>query len=105
MREAVEVVQAAEQLGFDAVTLPEHLLPPNWPRADLSGKLWFDLPVLAAYLAAGTSTIKFLTSVVVVPYHHPVALAKALASLDVLSEGRVLFGAGAGWMRAEFRRL
>jgi probable F420-dependent oxidoreductase len=105
VREAVEVVRAGEELGFDAVLLPEHLLPPRWPEADLSTKLWYDLPVLASFLAASTSRIRFLTSVLVVPYHHPVGLAKALATLDVLSGGRVWCGVGTGWMRAEFRRL
>lgn len=100
-----EVAKLAEALGFDAVLLPEHLLPPRWPAADLSTKYWFDLPVLAAYLAAHTERIRFLTGVIVVPYHQPVALAKALATLDVVSNGRLSCGVGAGWMRAEFRRL
>jgi probable F420-dependent oxidoreductase len=103
--EMAVVAKLAEELGFDAVLLPEHLLPPRWPEADLSTKYWFDLPVLAAYLAAHTERIRFLTGVIVVPYHHPVALAKALATLDVVSNGRLSCGVGAGWMRAEFRRL
>jgi probable F420-dependent oxidoreductase len=105
IREAAEVVRFAEELGYTAVMLPEHLLPPRWPDADMATKLWYDLPTLAAYLAATTSRIKFLTSVLVVPYHHPVEMAKALATLDVLSGGRVMLGVGAGWMKAEFRRL
>jgi len=105
LREVVEAVRRGEALGFDTVGLPEHLLPPRWPEADLSTKLWYDVPTLAAYLAAVTTRLRFLTSVLVVPYHHPVALAKALATLDVLSDGRVLCGVGAGWMKAEFRRL
>ncbi|MHB8575180.1 MAG: TIGR03619 family F420-dependent LLM class oxidoreductase [Dehalococcoidia bacterium] len=105
VREVVDVVQAGEELGYDVVTLPDHLLPPRWPEADMSTKLWYDLPVLAAYLAASTQRIKFLTSVLVVPYHDPIGLAKALATLDVLSGGRVLCGVGTGWMQAEFRRL
>src|SRR5579884_2656969 len=85
VRELVDVVQAAEELGYDLVSLPEHVLPPRWPEAELSTKLWYDLPVLAAYLAGSTKRIRFLTSVLVIPYHQPVALAKALATLDVLS--------------------
>ncbi|HEY8837382.1 MAG TPA: LLM class F420-dependent oxidoreductase [Dehalococcoidia bacterium] len=103
--ELVEVVERGDELGYEALMLPEHMLPPRWPDAELSTKFWYDLPTLAAYLAARTSRIKFLTSVLVVPYHQPVALAKALATLDVLSGGRVLCGVGAGWMKAEFRRL
>lgn len=105
IREAVDVVVAAEALGFDAVMLPEHLLPPRWPDADISTKYWLDVSVLAAHLAAATKRLKFISGVIVVPYHHPVALAKALATADVLSGGRMMAGVGAGWMRAEFRRL
>ncbi|HLZ69622.1 MAG TPA: TIGR03619 family F420-dependent LLM class oxidoreductase [Dehalococcoidia bacterium] len=103
--ELAAVAKLGDELGFDAVLLPEHLLPPRWPDADLTTKYWFDLPALAAYLAAVTERIRFLTGVIVVPYHQPVALAKALATLDVLSNGRLSCGVGAGWMRAEFRRL
>jgi probable F420-dependent oxidoreductase len=103
--EMVEVARRGDRLGFDALLLPEHLLPPEWPNAEMATKLWLDIPTVAAHLAAVTSRVKFLSGVIVVPYHHPVALAKALATLDVLSNGRVLFGAGAGWMKAEFRRL
>jgi probable F420-dependent oxidoreductase len=103
--EMAAVAKLAEELGFDAVLLPEHLLPPRWPDADLSTRYWFDLPVLAAYLAARTERIRLLSGVIVVPYHQPVALAKALATLDVVSNGRLSCGVGTGWMRAEFRRL
>ncbi len=103
--EMAAVVRRGEDLGYHAVLLPEHLLPPRWPTADLSTKLWYDLPSLAAALAAVTTRIRFLTSVIVFPYHHPVALAKALATVDVISDGRLLCGVGAGWMQAEFRRL
>jgi probable F420-dependent oxidoreductase len=105
VEEIAEVVLTADELGYYAVLLPEHLLPPRWPGADLATKYWFDLPTMAAYLAAVTKHIRFLTSVLVLPYHHPVALAKALATLDVISGGRVLCGVGTGWMQAEFRRL
>jgi len=99
------VVTAAEALGFEAVMLPEHLLTPAWPQADLSTKYWYDLPTLGAFIAAATTRLKLLTSVLIVPYHPPVAMAKALATLDVLAGGRLLCGVGTGWMRAEFRRL
>lgn len=103
--ELASVVQLGEELGFDAVLLPEHLLPPAWPNADLASKLWYDPLTLAAFLAGRTSRIAFLTSVLVVPYYHPIRLAKALATLDVVSNGRIWLGVGAGWMPAEFKRL
>lgn len=103
--ELAAVVQEGEELGFDAVLLPEHLLPPAWPNADPASKLWYDPLTLAAFLAGKTSRIAFLTSVLVVPYYHPIRLAKALATLDVVSKGRIWLGVGAGWMPAEFKRL
>jgi probable F420-dependent oxidoreductase len=105
VREALEIVQLGDELGLEAVGLPEHLLPPCWPQAERSTKYWYDLTALAAFLAAGTKRVKLLTSVLVVPYHPPIQAAKALATLDVLSGGRLLLGIGAGWMKAEFRRL
>lgn len=105
VEEIAEVVVLGEELGLDAVLLPEHLLPPLWPTADISTKLWFDLPALASFLAARTTRLKLVTNVMVVPYHPPIQMAKALATLDVLSKGRVMLGVGAGWMKAEFRRL
>jgi probable F420-dependent oxidoreductase len=103
--EMLETVIEAEELGFDVVTLPEHLLPPEWPAAEMSTKFWYDLPTLGAFLAGATRRIRFLTSVMVIPYHPPVQTAKALATFDYLSGGRVMLGVGAGWMKAEFRRL
>jgi probable F420-dependent oxidoreductase len=103
--DVVETVAAAERLGFSVVGLPEHLLLPVWPTAPEHTKVWHDQLTLAAYLAGGTSRIEFLTTILVVPYHPPVQLAKALVTLDLMSGGRIRLGVGAGWMRAEFRRL
>lgn len=71
----------------------------------LRNRTWYDLPTLCAYLAFATSRIRFLMSALVLPYHHPVRIAKALATLDVISKGRVLCGIGVGWMEDEFNRL
>ena len=58
-----------------------------------------------AYLAAATTEIRLLTAVMVVPHRNPVVAAKALATIDVLSKGRVTVGCGAGWLREEFEAL
>ena len=60
---------------------------------------------LLAWLAAATSKIGLLTSVIVVPHRNPLFMAKSLATTDVLSGGRVTVGCGAGWMREEFEAL
>jgi probable F420-dependent oxidoreductase len=98
-------VGVAEQVGFSTCVLPHHLLPPAWPRAAAAAKVWYDPLALSGFLAARTSTLVFRTGVLVVPYLQPVPLAKAIATLDIVSAGRFRLGVGAGWMRAEFRRL
>ena len=103
--EMAELAKLGDARGYYALTLPEHLLTPNWPQAPISTKFWYDTMVIGAYIAAITGKIKLFTSVSVVPYHPPVQMAKALATLDVVSGGRVLYGVGSGWMKAEFRRL
>ena len=103
--ETAQLAKLGDALGYYAFTLPEHLLTPSWPQAPISTKFWYDTMVLGSYIAAITTKVKLLTSVSVVPYHPPVQMAKALATLDVASAGRVLYGVGSGWMKAEFRRL
>ena len=104
-QEMIELAKLGDTLGYYAITLPEHLLTPNWPQAPISTKFWYDTMVIAGAVAAVTNRVKLLTSVSVVPYHPPVQMAKSLATLDVVSNGRVLYGVGSGWMKAEFRRL
>src|SRR5262249_20783396 len=60
---------------------------------------------MMAYLARATSRIRLGTSVLVVPYRHPLLVAKMLATIDVLSKGRVILGAGVGWLREEFEAV
>jgi probable F420-dependent oxidoreductase len=58
-----------------------------------------------SFLAGATQRIRFITSVMIAPYRNPILTAKMLASLDVLSEGRVIVGLGVGWMKEEFDNL
>jgi probable F420-dependent oxidoreductase len=105
VEEVAEAVCVAEQLGFSSCVLPHHLLPPRWHSAAPAGKVWHDPLILGTFLAARTSTLLLRTGVLVLPYLQPVPLAKAVATLDILSSGRFRLGVGVGWMRAEFRRL
>jgi probable F420-dependent oxidoreductase len=91
------VVGAAEVAGLDSVWVPDHVLKVFGPVLD-------PLTVLA-FLAGSTSRIKLGTGVLVLPYRHPVALANVASTLDVLSGGRFVLGAGAGWNAAEFEAL
>jgi alkanesulfonate monooxygenase SsuD/methylene tetrahydromethanopterin reductase-like flavin-dependent oxidoreductase (luciferase family) len=66
---------------------------------------WWDCLSVLSYLAARTERVQIATGVLILPYRHPVATAKAIATIDVLSGGRVLFGAGVGWLEDEFEAL
>jgi probable F420-dependent oxidoreductase len=103
----------AEQLGFESAWMGEHLgFPTQFKSAypyDESGippvrndAMIHDPLIVFAYLAAVTTTIKFGTGVYILPLRNPFAVAKAIASLDQLSNGRFLFGIGVGWLKEEF---
>jgi len=110
-----DVAVAADRLGFDVVWTAEHLIFPAALRTPYpygGGRAPFDVtdPILdvcstLAYVAAVTQRVRLGTSVIVLPYHHPIALAKALATVDVLSDGRLLLGVAGGWLREEFDLL
>lgn len=105
VNELVRVVTAAESAGFDVVQFPEHMLPPRDSPAMLHNRTWWDLPSLFSFLAAKTTTIRFLLGVSVLPNHQPVNFAKALATLDHVSNGRLILGVGTGWYEDEAHRL
>lgn len=99
---------AAEDLGYSTVWVADHVIFPS----KIPGGYAFNpedpfldpLTVLAA-LAYKTSRIKLGTAVLILPYRHPLAVAKALATIDVLSGGRTVVGVGAGWLEQEFTAL
>ncbi|MET0143644.1 MAG: LLM class F420-dependent oxidoreductase [Ilumatobacteraceae bacterium] len=103
-RSVFETAQLAEELGFDTITIGEHVVVPHSHLDQLPAR-WFDSLVLGSSIAARTTRLRIMFSVLVVPYYNPIHLAKALASLDVLSEGRVIVGVGAGWLKPEFEML
>lgn len=106
-------IRQAEECGFESAWIGEHLiLPVNYTskypyspdgRFPAPSDVPFHDPMLAlAFAAAVTSKIKLATGIFVVPIRNPVTTAKAVASLDVLSNGRVIFGVGVGWFAEEF---
>ena len=111
-----DLAQRAEASGFDGAFLSDHLVLPTTPRSrypyrsDGAFLLRPDENILepvvaASYLAAVTSRLQLGFSVLVLPYRHPVLNAKMLATLDVLSGGRLIAGVGVGWMEEEFLAL
>lgn len=103
-----EAARAAEAAGFDSVWAGEHVVLPD-PQVPPSPMRPQDPaldPLLAlAWAAAHTATIRLATGIVILPQRNPVVLAKQVASLDVLSGGRVILGIGAGYLEPEFRAV
>jgi probable F420-dependent oxidoreductase len=101
---ATRVAQKADELGFDVVTIPEHIIIPN-EMAEVMGRRYVESWTAAAFLAGATQNVRVLTFVLVVPYRHPIMLAKQIATLDFLSGGRTILGAAVGHMQREFELL
>lgn len=102
--ELVQVAVKADELGFAHLTCSEHIAVPL-TVADERGATYWDPLATLSYLAALTSRIRLVTQVLVLGYHHPLALAKRYGTLDVLSGGRVTLGVGVGSLREEFDLL
>src|SRR5262249_25314921 len=104
----VAAAEAAESLGYSTVWVIDHIVLP----AQAPGGYAFNpldpflepLTVLGA-LALKTTRVKLGTAVLVLPYPHAIYAAKSLATVDVLSGGRLVVGVGAGWMEPEFNAL
>lgn len=104
--------EQAEALGYDSVWVGDHLALPKNPRLPYpygaeKTYLASDSPLLdpiatAAFVAGRTKRVKLGFGVLVAPYRHPLVAAKLLATIDVLSSGRVILGVGVGWMPEEF---
>jgi probable F420-dependent oxidoreductase len=103
-----ELAVAAEDLGYDSVWVGEHpvLIDPHAPPSPLppTSEMLDPVPTLA-YAAARTERILLGTGIVILPLRNPVILAKQLASLDVLSRGRLIVGIGVGYVPGEYEAI
>lgn len=98
------LARSAEDAGFDAVYVTDHPFPPDrWLAA--GGHHALDPFVALSFAAAATARVRLQTHVLVLAYRNPFAVAKAAASLDVLSGGRVTLGVAAGYLKGEFAAL
>jgi probable F420-dependent oxidoreductase len=100
-----EAARTAEEAGFESVWAGEHtVLPdPQVPSSPVPPQdPMLDSLLALTWAAAHTATIRLATGIVILPQHNPLLLAKQVASLDVLSEGRVMLGVGAGYLEPEF---
>ena len=106
-----ELAKRAEELGFESFWLPEHPILPVNTTSRYGGTPDGSIPpsmgdigdplIALARASSATSTIKLGTAISLVPEHHPLLHAKQIATLDRVSNGRFLFGIGAGWLREE----
>jgi probable F420-dependent oxidoreductase len=94
----------AEELGYADVWTSEHIITPQGAPYPPS-PLFYDPVLSLTWAAAYTKRVRLGTSVLVLPMRHPLPLAKELATLQNLSEGRLILGAGVGWLEAEFAAL
>lgn len=100
----VEFARAAESHGYQAVALTEHPMPPKaW--LDAGGHHAFDPMTALGFCAAHTRDLTLMSYLSVLPYRNPFLLAKAAATLDTLSGGRLILAAGSGYLVKEFRAL
>ena len=104
-----EMAVKAEEMGYDSVWVTDHIIVPDVlpdrPPEIVYRHDMLEPVTLLAHLGAVTSRVNIGTSVIILPYRNPVILAKAIATADVLSNGRVIFGAAVGWMEGEFAAL
>jgi probable F420-dependent oxidoreductase len=99
-----EMATGAEAAGFDAVAVTDHPFPDDqWMRA--GGHHALDPLVALAFAAAATTTLRVRTNLYIAAYRNPFLSAKAIASLDILSGGRVVLGIGTGYLEPEFTAL
>ncbi|MCS6926082.1 MAG: TIGR03619 family F420-dependent LLM class oxidoreductase, partial [Candidatus Binatia bacterium] len=110
------IAQKAEDLGFDSLWVPDHIVIPTtiksrYPYNDtgrfpISAATSFLEPLsVLGFLAGVTKRVRLGTWVLVLPHRNPIVTAKMLATLDVLSRGRMMLGAGIGWMEEEITLL
>ncbi len=96
--------ELSEAMGFDSVWVTDHVVVPA-AHIESFGPTFFEAVTTMSYVAGITSRVQIGAAILVVPYRHPLLLAKMLASADQLSGGRVIVGAGLGWLEAESELL
>lgn len=94
----------AEQLGYEMISVPEHFVIPT-EHLELSGAHYLSAYPTMGYWAGATERIRVNSCIALLPLQHPIVTAKALATLDWLSGGRVTVTFGAGWLEEEFEAL
>ena len=103
-QEVIRFGVLAEEMGFDSIWVMDHLFNNGYIRERLDDKPYYHPMATLSHISALTSRILLGTSVLVLPYHNPVELAKYGATLDQMSGGRLVLGIGVGAMAPGVRR-
>ncbi|NVN53532.1 TIGR03619 family F420-dependent LLM class oxidoreductase [Mycolicibacterium hippocampi] len=98
------MAKCADAWGYDMIAVPEHFVIPV-EHVELSGPHYLQSTVAQAYLAGATERIRLNSCITVLPLQHPIVLAKALATADWMSSGRMMVTFGVGWLEGEFEAL
>jgi len=105
VQDVIELARLVEELGFDSVWVSEHIFNAGYIANRLGERPYYaPLPVLSA-VSAVTKRVRVGTSILVLPYHNPIVLAKDLATIDAVSKGRLVIGVGVGVIKEEFDAL
>ena len=99
--DVVNIGTTAEELGFDSVWVNHHILNVGYIFDRLGSKPYYDAITVLTWVAAHTERVRLGTTVLVLPYLNPLVLAKTLATLDVMSKGRLNVGVGVGALKPE----
>lgn len=102
--DVARIAKQAERLGYEYVSCSEHVAIPADALDGRGGTYWDPLATFG-YLAARTTTIRFATVIVVLPYHHPLDILKRYGTLDRITGGRLILGVGVGYLEPEFEAL
>jgi probable F420-dependent oxidoreductase len=104
IEDLARIAETADRLGYHHLTCSEHIgVPPDQARR--RGATYWDPLATFGYLAARTRVVRFATNVLVLGYHHPLAIAKRYGTLDRVSGGRLILGVGVGTLQEEFDLL
>jgi probable F420-dependent oxidoreductase len=103
-KDVTRLAKWAERLGYHSIPIPEHHIIPK-AHVPLSGPHYFSAYPAMAYIAGATETIRVNSSIAILPVQHPIVTAKAIATMDWLSSGRVTVTFAVGWLKDEFDLL
>ena len=105
VQDVLDLARRAEALGFDSVWASEHVFNTSYVYDRIGNRPYYEPLAILSYVAATTSRVLLGTSVLVIPYHNPIRLAKTAATLDAMSGGRLMLGIGVGVIEQEMEAM